>query len=60
MKNCIGEDVEENKTIITGGSVNLQIYVEQFGLSTNTQKAQNYNCRNIVIVALFVKTKERK
>ena len=56
MKNCIGEDIEKMKlSYIADGSVNLQIHLEQHGMCTNTQKAQNYICRNTVLVALFVK-----
>ena len=54
MKNYIGKDVKENETsCIAGESTNLQIYVEQLVKTTNTQKARNYICRNIVITALF-------
>ena len=48
MKNCIGEDVEKMKlSYIAGGKINLEIYTEQFDMSTNTQKAQNYACYEI-------------
>lgn len=60
MKICTGEDVEKmTLPYIASRRVNLQIYIKQAGVSTNTQTT-NYICKNIVVAELFVKIKEKK